>query len=508
MIAFATRIFPFILLVFSIAGAAPSTVGATAGASGGTDVLRPVLLALPERVETAMVENRLASVSVAIVLDGDIVFSQAFGFADIEEQKPATPKTIYPIGSITKVFTATVLAQLCEHGVVGLEDPAEKYLPEYRPRSPSAWARPTTLRQLAAHTSGLPGDAPVNFWCNFAAFSWLVTGGRAEMTWYVDCDSLLATLGDIELVHPPEIHAHYSNLNMQLLGLALERACGESLFTYMEREILAPLKMDDSGFSLDAEQRERLATGYVCTRRDAPMLKAPPYELGCAVYSGGLFSTAEDLARFLSFQFQDEPEESGGILETGSLRRMQTPQSVHLPGVHSAFGLGWGIVRIGDYGAIEHNGALLGYHAHVSAIPNLRVGIVAMSNSKHFMWRPDACKDLAREILVDLADAVRTAEQERLFDAGSVELAAYTGIYSLPGDVAHLEVSTTENGLTVTLTEIPEFAEQFEAIAYHTFCFAADAGRTPMLFFETAPDGRVSSVTFLSHRFRRQATNE
>jgi CubicO group peptidase (beta-lactamase class C family) len=492
------------LLIFGLSGVCALSSDLPANLSDAREIIAPILENLPERVTKAISRDRLVSVSMAVVLDTEVVFSQAFGLADMDQHRPATSRTIYPIGSITKVFTATMLAQLCEQGVINLEDPVEKHLPEYQPHSPYVGTRPTTLRQLAAHTSGLPQDAPVNFWCNYTGFSWLVTGGQTPMTWYVDCETLLSTLGQLELVYPPDVHAHYSNLGVQILGMALERATGESLVEYVESHILEPLEMDNSGFSLETGQLDRLARGYVCTGLEAPMLDAPAYELGCAVYSGGLFSTTEDIARFLSFQFYDENKQGTHILSTGALRRMRTPQSIHQPGVHSSYGLGWGVVRIGGYEAIEHNGALLGYHAHVSAIPDLRLGIVAFSNTKNFLWKPDACKTLARSILADLADAVYAASPKTTFDISFVNLDLYTGSYALPGNVAHFTVSIDQDRLFVKLMEVEDFAEAFEPVDKHTFCFASDPQRTPVLFFEPTADNSIGSLTFLTHTFRRQ----
>lgn len=210
----------------------PNT-GDSVDVAAGRDALAQVLAGLPDRITAAIAENRLVSVSMSIVVDRNIVFSRAFGYADLKQQRPATTSTIYPMGSITKVFTAAMLARLWEQGVVNLEDPVQKYVPSYQPRSSFAGTLPTTLRQLATHTSGLPRDAPVNFWCDYTGFLWLVTGGQTQMTFYVNCDSLLASLSNLELVNPPEVYAHYSNLNIQILWLALERACGRPFTTYM-----------------------------------------------------------------------------------------------------------------------------------------------------------------------------------------------------------------------------------------------------------------------------------
>jgi CubicO group peptidase (beta-lactamase class C family) len=463
-----------------------------------------VLAGLPERITAAVAEDRLVSVSIAVVMDDDMIFCRAFGFADLERQRPATPNTIYPAGSVTKVLTATMLARLWEQGVVDLEDSVQEYLPEYQPRSRHAGDRATSLRQLASHTSGLPRDAPANFWCDYSRFIWYVTGGETPLTSYVDAHSLLASLSELELVHPPEVYAHYSNLNFQILGLALERACGRSFTTYVEDEILAPLGMDDSTFDLAPEAQRRMATGYVSTGPTAEPLVAPRHDLGCAVFSGGLFTTAEDLARFLSSQWSGGQATGDEILEAGTLRRMRTPQSVHLPGLHECYGLGWCVARIGRHDAIEQNGALVGYHAHVSAVPRLKLGIAALSNCSNSMWRPDACKELARGILADLADALVQAEATAR-DAGAAgsthEL--FEGLYALPGGVAHLDVRNDGMGLKVTLVEDPSFSEVFVPVSPSVFCFASDPNEEPALFFDSAQDDGIASVVFLGHRFRR-----
>ena len=267
----------------------------------------------------------------------------------------------------------------------------------------------------------------------------------------------------------------------------------------------APGGLGGRAFPRPPRRRARLAAGYVCTGPTVPPLKAPEYDLGCARYSGGLFTTVEDLARFVSSVLQEDQAEKTHILEIGTLRRMRTPQSIHRPGIHVSYGIGWGVVRIGGHDAIEHNGALLGYHAHVSAVPDLRLGIVALSNTKNFLWRPDACKKLARGILSDLADALVAASRDEGFDPASVNLNPFEGRYALPGDAAHLEVLATEDGLRVILTEVPDFSEMFTPVAPATFCFTTDPGRKPMLFFESNPDGEITGVTFLTHTFRRQA---
>jgi len=116
--------------------------------------LDSLIQTLPDTCNSLMKQRGWPSLSIAIVLDQKIIFSQAFGYADIENQIPATTKTIYRAGSITKVFVATMLMQLAEKGKVNLNDPLIKYIPEYTPEYPVNTG-PTTLRQLATHTAGL-----------------------------------------------------------------------------------------------------------------------------------------------------------------------------------------------------------------------------------------------------------------------------------------------------------------------------------------------------------------
>jgi CubicO group peptidase (beta-lactamase class C family) len=463
----------------------------------------PVLQKLPQIIQKRIEQQRLAGLSITLVHDREILYSQAFGYADVEKKIPANKGTVYPIGSITKVFTATMLMKLCEEGKLSLETPLNKYMPEYKIHSRFPGVLPTTLGQLASHTSGLSQDAPVNFWCNYSGFGWIVTGGKAELRWYASKEDLLSSLRHIELENPPGIYSHYSNFGVQLLGIALERASGQSYTEYVENKILKPLQMKNSGFMLDEEQRSRIAVGHVCTGPQSPVTATPLWEPGSAVYSGGLNTTAEDLARFVSLQFQEEPVGSEQILSAGSLRRMRTPRSIRHPGKHTSYGIGWAVVQIEGCDAIEHNGALLGHSAHVSAIPDLKLGLVILSNSRNYFFAPDACKNLARDIHKDLAEKIKSTSPKKTFDPAAVDLESYTGRYILPGRAAEMEITVRDNKLYMSIAQDPEFNEPFIPVNWFEFAFEADPGRTPILFFQTDKSGKIQSASFLSYRFKK-----
>jgi len=128
--------------------------------------LDSLLQTLPETCTTLMQQRGWPSLSIAVVIDQKIVFSQAFGYADIDKNIRATTRTIYRVASMTKLFSATMLMQLAERGKVDLNDPLIKYIPAYKPKYlPNTG--PTTLRQLATHTAGLHVDAAQGFWHYF-----------------------------------------------------------------------------------------------------------------------------------------------------------------------------------------------------------------------------------------------------------------------------------------------------------------------------------------------------
>jgi D-alanyl-D-alanine carboxypeptidase len=462
--------------------------------------------------ESRSLNDRLESVieglpqRIAIVHGREVIFSQAFGYANLEKQIPATKETIYPLASVTKVFTATMLAQLCEKGVVDLETPVHKYVPGYLAKSSFAGVRPTTLQQLASHTSGLPKNAPNNFWHGYSVFGFVVTGGQADLINFVSKDEILGCLEFIELEHEPDIYSHYSNLGFQLLGMALENATGEPFAQYVRANILEPLGMSNSGFTFDDADSSRMTVGYVCTGPEAPHLPTTRWVPGCALYSGGLYATADDVARFVSLQFQEETGESGRILGTGMLRRMRSPNSVRRIGAYDSYGLGWAVVRIEDFDAVEHNGALVGHGAHVSAIPELKLGIVVLSNSRNYMWSAGGCKHLAREFYPDLIAAITPAESDVTPEA--LDLSRYEGNFVLPGGYANIKLTKADGRLMMSIIEDPTFDQPMIPLNPYEFCFEQDPARTPILFFQTDDQGEVKTASFLSYAFKRATQDQ
>ena len=123
--------------------------------------LRAVLTEIEADAENARLKAKIPGMSIVIVYDQDVLLAKGFGYADLEKKIPADPQTVYRTGSVTKAFTALMLMQLRDAGKLHLDDPIEKYLPEFKIKSRFPDARPATFRQVAAHYSGLPREAPM-----------------------------------------------------------------------------------------------------------------------------------------------------------------------------------------------------------------------------------------------------------------------------------------------------------------------------------------------------------
>jgi CubicO group peptidase (beta-lactamase class C family) len=477
-------------LTFSVKGSGKSRIKILDTEMKMNSKVNSLLKSLPAMVEEAFEESSLPSLSIAIVYDRDIIYSQAFGYADLEEKIPATTKTIYPIGSITKVFTVTMLVQLAEAGIVTLDTPVKKYLPEYKVKSPYKGTQPTTLRQLAMHTSGLPRDANINFWSDYAAGEWLLSKGSSEMKWYASTQELLASLPYIELEYPPNSRYSYSNLGVALLGIALERAAKKPFVEYIESHILKPLGMNDSGFLLHKKKPSGVPKGYVYISPKSKPLIAPEWDLGSAQFSGGLYSTAEDMARFLSLQFQDDAPGGAQIISADGLRMM------HLES------LGWGYVYGPKYKGIHHDGGHLGFYAYVRAFPALKIGIVTLTNSNNPLMNQRPSEDMARVILDELKKAVLDGSSPAAFNPEQVDLNKYVGKYTLPGAQAEISIELQDGQLHAKLLQDPTFNFPINPVGIDEF--GLEDNHEPWFSFQRDDGGRIKNLKFIGFTFKRK----
>jgi len=451
---------------------------------------------LTNLIEVQSQKLKLPGVTVAVVLDRSVIYKGAFGFSDLATKAPRSLEQPQPIGSITKVFAATMLMQLAERGVVRLDDLVVNYVPEYKVHSPFPNTQPTTLRQLASHTSGLPRDAGVNFWMNYTLAGWVFSRGQVPLQWYVSKEELLRSLPTVELEHEPNSGYYYSNLGICLLAIALERAAGVPYEQYVEANILKPLGMARSGF-INENNQAQFPVGYVYAPGSEDPLVAPKWKLGVATYTGGIYATAEDLAQFVSLQFQVGPVGGSQIISGDSLRAMRLTTGDYSGPDYSA-GLGWWGNQVAGHHIITHNGGHLGYLATASAMPDMKLGVVVLANRCNPMTDLQTA-DLARAIFEFLVPRLKPEDSKAPFDAAKVNLQAYAGTYAVPGGFAEIRIEQEDGKLYRTVVGAPGPKTQLYPVAENQFSEAP--GRPATQVFYSDRDGKITGLSFALFRF-------
>ncbi|NOG47348.1 MAG: serine hydrolase [Calditrichaeota bacterium] len=456
--------------------------------------------AMPETCKSLMDQRGWPSLSISLVHDQEIIYSQAFGLADIDKNVPATTKTIYRVGSITKLFTATMLMQMAEKGIVNLNDPLIKHIPAYKPTYPINTG-PTTLHQLATHTSGLNVDANQGFWHYLSNLMWIVSRGKEQIVWGVTKNDLLTTLDQVEIRYVPNTKPHYSNFGYQLLGMALERTAKVNFEKYVKSKILNPLKMNDSGFNLNEEQRSRFAVGYTYLEPNFERFVSPDWELDVLKYSGGLYSTSEDIARFISLQFRDQIDGRKQIISGDGLRCMRTPQTMQ---GKDTYGIGWGIYYKDGYQVITHAGGHWGFFAKAEVIPELKFGVVIMTNCNYPQGYIGPEKRLTKIIYEKFIPVLKEEKAKEPDKQNKHDLNRYVGQYAVAGRSASANIYPKNKKLFLRFKERPSFNYEIKPVKLNEFCFAIDPKKNVMLRFKNDGHENVINFEFLSFIFKKE----
>jgi CubicO group peptidase (beta-lactamase class C family) len=476
---------------------------ATVGPIFPQNSLDSLIQSLPETCELFMEQRGFPSLSIAVVLDQNIVFSQAFGYANMEKHTPATTETIYRIGSITKVFSATMLMQLVEEGKIYLDDQLSRYIPEYRPQYPPNTG-PTTLRQLVTHTSGLQVDADQHFWHYYSNFLWIVNQGRGEIIWGVPKDDLIASLDKVDIIYTPNMYPNYSNFGFQLLGMALEKISGESFEDYIQKRILLPLGMKNSGFELNEVQKQKAAIGYVYLEPNFERLLAPEWDTKILKYSGGLNSTPEDIARFITFQFRDQKDGDTSILRGDTRRLMRSPHTLRSPDSRDTYGIGWALYENQGQRVVVHAGGHWGFGAKVEFLPDLKLGVVIMTNCNYPLGSLGPDKDLTKIIYEKFIPILKQQDTKKIIDSENIELEKYVGNYSVPGGYAKVRIHASNDTLIFSLRGKLEADDAILPTGLHQFCYAEDPGKNTMFRFQTDEENNIVGLEYLSYRFVKE----
>jgi CubicO group peptidase (beta-lactamase class C family) len=304
----------------------------------------------------AVAGRRTAGVSVAIVKNGRTVLAKGYGFADLENDVPATAETVYRIGSVTKQFTSAAIMRLVEQGKVSLDDTLQKFLPSF----PTQGNR-VTVRHLLNHTSGIK--------------SYTSLGPKWGRVMRLDLvpDSLVALFANEPFDFKPGDQWLYNNSGYFLLGMIIEKVSGKTYGQYLKDELFTPLGLKSTIYCDQAPLIKHRAQGYAL-RPDSTFINAEPLSMTQPYAAGSLCSTVTDLAAWtLALS-------SGKVVSPASYKAMATPGTLN-DGKPLSYGFGLGVGTLGGHRQVSHNGGINGFISELHHYPDDSLVTVVLTNT-------------------------------------------------------------------------------------------------------------------------------
>jgi CubicO group peptidase (beta-lactamase class C family) len=422
-------------------------------------------------LRAAQRERRIPSVSAAVFRDGEVVWSDAVGQADVEAGEEATPDHAYRIGSITKTFTAVCVMQLRDAGQVDLDTPLRSYIPEVPPGP--------TVRQALAHLSGLQREPPGEIW------ETLTPPSREE---------LLAGLEDAEQVLAPGTAWHYSNLAFGLLGELVVRVSDTLYPAYLEINVLGPLGL----WRTSTQPIEPIARGYYVDPWSDEAKLEPDLELTDTTAAlGQLWSTTEDLALWGSFLATGHDD----VLSKATLDEMARVQAM---ADEATWTIGWGLgltlYRRGERVLTGHGGAMPGYLAALVVDRAEQTGAAVLAGT--------SAGARAEELALDLATAAIDAAERDVppWQPGAgapADLVPLLGTWWVEGN--ELAVRYGGDGIEVELIGGP-VGRSVSVLAQEApdrFRVVEGRERGEIVRVVRAPDGSIAKLYFATYPVTR-----
>jgi serine-type D-Ala-D-Ala carboxypeptidase/endopeptidase len=423
---------------------------------------RPSSESIRTVLENQIDPGRLSVGYVAGVIDADGPRLITAGQSDAPDGRALDGDSVFEIGSITKVFTALLLADMVQRGEVAPDDPVARYLPpEGRPRAFDG--KPISLLDLATYTSGLP-NMPSNF---------LPVDEANPYAHYS-----VAELYEFVSFYTPEFypgsHYEYSNLGFALLGQALALRAGRSYEELVVARICTPLGLDDTRITLTEGMRQRLVPGH-----DLDLHKVPNWDLPAMAGAGALRSTANDLFRFLdACQGRRQSSLAAALVSLLNVRR----QSDHANLFAAA---GWFVQTEHADEVVWKDGGTGGYATFIGYSMRSQVATLLLSNTRGWL----TTSELGRH-LVNQAFPVPAVHLQVALDLA--KLPSYAGRYPITPEFV-LTVTARQGRLMVRATGQDEY-EVYPESETKFFYRVVDAQIT----FELGPDG--SAVALVLHQ--------
>lgn len=311
-------------------------------------------------VDSLMAARAVPGLAVAVSVDGAVVWSEGFGFADVEQRVPVTPITKFRIGSISKSLTALALGLLYEQGKLDLDAPVQQYVPSFPPKPKGT----VTTRLLAGHLAGVR---------HYRGREFLL----AER--FPTVASGLGIFQDDTLLFAPGSRYSYSSYGWNLLSAVIEGASAESFLSYMRKNVIEPLGLRHT-VADHTDSIIAYRTAFYDRGDDGVVRNAPYVDNSYKWAGGGYLSTPEDLVRFANAHLE------GVILQPETVRLWWTSQR-NVAGEETGYGMGWSVGTYRGLRTVGHGGGSIGGNCQLVVFPDQGVVVAITANTGDVGYR-------------------------------------------------------------------------------------------------------------------------
>jgi CubicO group peptidase (beta-lactamase class C family) len=332
--------------------------------------------------QSLLEKNKVAGMSLAIVDSGRIVYAAGYGFADISSKIKADENTVYRIGSCTKAFTALSVLQLEEKGLINTSQSVKRYLPELRIKSNFNDSNQIFINDMLSHVSGLPCDISNGIFCD----------SPPDMNW------VISELNQQSTISPRHYSFAYSNVAYGLLGEVIGRTGKTTYAEYVKKNIFKPLEMRSSMVEGSRRVAGGMSKGYYYEKKELRELEEPVIRDQGA---GAIRSNVLDMSNFLIMMLNRGSFNEKQIISASLIEEMEKNHvaALELPAnEHYGYGVSSKNAKIilkddtAKVHMVNHAGDTYVFHADFAYIPELKVGVVLLTNSNRGGWMGGASK--------------------------------------------------------------------------------------------------------------------
>jgi CubicO group peptidase (beta-lactamase class C family) len=362
-------------------------------------------------------ENALPGLAIGIVDNGELVYSNALGYANLEKEIPVTIDTVFRIMSISKTFTTIGLMQLQEQGKLNIDNPVNQYLKSYKVLHNDPAAPPVTIRHMLTHTSGIGEMRDIRDFL-------LPVGGLAtspETPFFPLSEYYRGRL--TPEIYPGQKWA-YANHAFTTLAQVIEEVSGMNFNQYMVEHVFMPLGMEKTGYVRSEKVRDQLAEGYIMKKGKITLY---PYLRLLAAGGGAIFSSVPEMAKYMAALMNGAKNKNGKVLNPETLEKMWEPQLDFDERIFS-MGLAFFLLQkeYNGHRVVEHSGGWPGFISEMLVAPDDKVGIIVFTNMSS-----GAPIQIGTEIMrriLDVTDPVKNIPDPKIMET-PYDWAQFTGFY-------------------------------------------------------------------------------